>query len=71
MSRNVKTNSINDVRKACQNIGDSLATAYNGTGDLKVAQGALSAYKTAINAAKTQIIYKKLTGKPGKIAFCD
>jgi hypothetical protein len=34
-----------------------------------VAQGALSAYKTAIGAAKAQLIYKKLTGTPTSIEF--
>lgn len=63
------TDNITDVRKAVQNIGDTLNEAFYHTGDLKVAQGAVSAYSVAINAAKTQLIYKKLTGTPMEIEF--
>lgn len=64
-----KTESITDVRKALQGIGDSLNGTFESTKDLKAAQGAVSAYSAAINAAKTQLIYKKLTGTPGEIQF--
>ena len=65
----VKTEFIDDVRKALQNFGDSNATLYNETKDLKVCQTAIKAYNSAINAAKTQIIYKKITGTPAEIPF--
>lgn len=65
----VKTEVINDVRKALQNMGDSNATLYNETKDLKVCQTAIKAYNSAINAAKTQIIYKKITGTPAEMDF--
>lgn len=65
----VQTTNVNDVRKALQNMGDSNATLYNETQDLKVCQTAIKAYNSAINAAKTQIIYKKITGTPGEIPF--
>ena len=65
----VQTTNVNDVRKALQNMGDSNATLYNETKDLKVCQTAIKAYNSAINAAKTQIIYKKITGTPGEIPF--
>ena len=52
-------------------MGDSLATMYYGNKDLKVAGLALSGYKTAISAAKAQIIYKKLTGSPETIEFFE
>lgn len=68
MARN-KTADINDVREACQDIGDKLKDNFDKTKDLKVAQGAVSAYGTAISAAKTQLIYKKLTGSPVDIDF--
>jgi hypothetical protein len=64
-----KTVDINDVRQQCQNIGDKLKDNFYKTADLKVAQGAVSAYATAINAAKTQLVYKKLTGTPIDIDF--
>lgn len=65
----VKTNSIDDVRKACQEMGDMLKETYVDTKDLKAAQHSIKAYSTAINAAKTQVIYKKLTGHPPEIPF--
>jgi hypothetical protein len=64
-----KTVDINDVREQCQSIGDKLKDNFDKTADLKVAQGAVSAYGTAINAAKTQLVYKKLTGTPIDIDF--
>lgn len=64
-----KTVDINDVRETCQQIGDKLKDTFDKTADLKVAQGAVSAYGTAISAAKTQLIYKKLTGLPIDIEF--
>jgi hypothetical protein len=67
--KKTKTVSINDVRKACQSIGDNINDTFNATGDLKAAQGAISAYSTAIAAAKAQLIYKKLTGTPAEMEF--
>lgn len=64
-----KTVDINDVREECQDIGDKLKDKFDKTQDLKVAQGAVSAYSTAISAAKTQLIYKKLTGTPVDMDF--
>ncbi len=63
------TENITDVRKAVQGIGDTLNEGFNATKDLKMAQGAVQAYSAAINAAKTQLIYKKLTGTPMEIEF--
>jgi hypothetical protein len=63
------TNNITDVLKAVQGIGDTLNEGFNATKDLKMAQGAVQAYSAAINAAKTQLIYKKLTGTPMEIEF--
>ena len=67
--KKTKTVTINDVRQACQSIGDSINDTFKATGDLKAAQGAISAYSTAISAAKAQLIYKKLTGTPAEMAF--
>ena len=63
------TENITDVRKAVQGIGDTLNEVFYDTRDLKVAQGAVKAYSVAISAAKTQLIYKKLTGTPAEIEF--
>ncbi len=67
--KKTKTVTINDVRQACQSIGDKVNDTFNATGDLKAAQSAISAYSTAISAAKAQLIYKKLTGTPAEMSF--
>lgn len=67
----IKTNSITEVAKVLQNMGDSLSNKYYQTEDLKVAQTSIKAYNSAINAIKTQIIYKKLTGTPKNIKNLD
>lgn len=59
-----KTVTIDDVRVACQDMGDKLKNSFDYSGDIKVATAAVSAYATAISAVKTQLIYKKLTGIP-------
>lgn len=66
-----KTNTvdINDVRQVCQEIGDKLKDNFDKTADFKAAEGSVRAYATAISAAKTQLIYKKLTGTPMNIDF--
>jgi hypothetical protein len=66
-----KTNNVDDVRVACQQIGDSLYDKYDDTQDLKSAQCAVSAYAAAISAMKAQLIYKKMTSTPGRIAFFE
>lgn len=66
-----KTNNLSDVTKVCTEIGDKLANQYDKTDDLKVCQTALKAYNTAISAGKTQLIYKKLTGKPKNNKFFE
>ena len=68
-TKKIKTVDVTDVIKVTQEIGDVLSSQYHISKDLKVAQGALSAYKTAISAAKAQLIYKKLTGTPASIEF--
>jgi len=62
---------VTDVISVTQEIGDSLASQYHKTKDLKVASISLSAYKTAINGAKAQVVYKKLTGNPERIKFFE
>ena len=67
----VKTKNVTDVIAVTQKIGDALATKFDSGKDLKVAQVSLSAYKTAIGAAKAQVIYKKITGNPEAIKFFE
>lgn len=67
----IKTNTVTDVINVTRDIGDTLANQFNETSDLKVGDLSLSAYRTAVNAAKSQVIYKKLTGSPAKIRFFE
>jgi hypothetical protein len=69
--KKVKTETVNDVRRVLQSIGDKTASLYEETDDLKAAQTALKAYNGAVSAAKAQLIYKKLTGRPGQIEFFE
>ena len=66
-----KTDRSKSVRLAIQDMGDSLKTNFDKTADLKTAQCAISAYAAAINIVKTQVMYKRLTGTPGKIDFFE
>jgi hypothetical protein len=69
MAKKIKTINVTDVINVTRDMGDSLATKYEQSKDLKVAALSLDAYKTAISGAKAQLIYKKLTGDPDSIAF--
>lgn len=69
MKKKIKTMNVTDVIAVTQEIGDTLATQFHESRDLRVAQISLSAYKAAINGAKAQVIYKKLTGNPESIKF--
>jgi hypothetical protein len=60
---------VTDVTNKCKSIGDSLDATFHNTGDFKAAQGAISAYSTAVSAMKALLIYKKLTGTPMEIEF--
>ena len=67
----VTTNGIAEVREELQSIGDKANGLFEDNGDLKAAELALKGYNGAINAGKAQLIYKKLTGSPGKIEFFE
>lgn len=60
---------VTDVTNKCKAIGDALDATFHSTGDFKAAQGAVHAYSTAVNAMKSLLIYKKLTGTPIEIDF--
>lgn len=66
-----KTTTVSTVRKQLQKIGDKANDIYKDTEDLRAANTALKAYNGAINASKAQLIYKKMTGKPGQIEFFE
>jgi hypothetical protein len=64
-----KTRNIDDVREVCLSIGDTLNDNFKTTGDIKVAQTAISAYGAALKCATVQLIHKKLTGTPSDVPF--
>ena len=66
-----KTTTVTEVRKNLQEIGDKTKKLYDETQDIKAAQTAIKAYGGAISAVKAQLIYKKMTGKPGVIDFFE
>lgn len=67
----IKTTNSTSLRKNLQAIGDDITNTFNKTGDLKAAEKALQAYRDAVNVSKAQLVYKKLTGKPGVIDFFE
>lgn len=70
-SKKIETKNVSGVVEVSQKLGDALATDYNESKDLKFAQTALSAYKTAISGAKAQMIYKKMQSSNTKIKFFE
>lgn len=72
MSRRKKqTDNVSDVRNQLLNIADKTAMIFENTDDLKAAELAVKSYNGAVNAAKVQLIYKKLTGAPSVIDFLE
>lgn len=69
--RRKQTDKISEVRVQLLNIADSTAAIYEETNDLKAAELALKSYNGAVNAAKIQLMYKKLTGAPSMIDFLE
>ena len=71
MSKTIKTSNVTDVINVTRDLGDQLNNMFQKNKDLKVASLALCGYRTAIGAAKAQVIYKKLTGNPERIEFFE
>lgn len=72
MSRRKKqTDTVSEVRNQLLNIADKTANIFETTDDLKAAELAMKSYNGAVNAAKVQLIYKKLTGAPSMIEFLE
>ena len=71
MAKKNKVKNVTDVINNNNNMGDSLKGIFDKTLDIKVAHESINAYRTAINAAKAQLIYKKLTGSPETIQFFE
>jgi len=70
-TKKIKSVTISDVRVQLLNIADATAMLYDSTDDLKAAELALKSYNGAVNAAKVQLMYKKLTGAPNMIDFLE
>jgi hypothetical protein len=68
MSENMK---VKHVIKQTVEVGDKCVKKFNKTSDLGAAKVGLDAYKTAVRAAKAQIMYKRLTAGPKKIKFFE
>ena len=66
-----RRNNIGKVRRRLTAIGDKAATKFEKTDDLNSGNLAIRAFGGAINAARVQIQYKKLTGTPEKIDFLE
>jgi hypothetical protein len=71
MAKTIKTQGVTDVINVTRDMGDQFNNLYQKNKDLKVAALAYQGYKTAIQAAKAQVIYKKLTGNPASIEFLE
>ena len=71
MAKKNKVKNVTDVINNNNNMGDSLKGIFDKTLDITVAHESINAYRTAINAAKAQLIYKKLTGSPEIIQFFE
>jgi hypothetical protein len=67
----IKTEGVTDVINVTRDMGDQFNNLYQKNKDLKVAALAYQGYKAAIQAAKAQVIYKKLTGNPASIEFLE
>ena len=66
-----KTKQVGEIRDELVRIGDQANDAYKKNEDVATAKLAVAAYGQAINAAKTQVMYKRLTGQPGKMKFLE
>lgn len=64
-------NNVGKVRRKLTTIGEKAANKYEKTEDLNAGNLAIRAFGGAINAARVQIQYKKLTGTPDKIDFLE
>jgi hypothetical protein len=69
MKKEKRAINATSIIKTTKTLGDDLTDSFYTNKDLKVAGLAISSYRTAISAAKAQLIYKKLTGTPAEMEF--
>lgn len=62
---------VADVRKQLEEIGIESKKVFDTNKDLLSGALAVKAFNGAINAAKTQLIYKRMTGAPETIEFFE
>jgi hypothetical protein len=60
-----------DLRDNALSVADSCKDIWDDRQDLKAAQVALKGYSTANSIIKSQLGYKKLSGKPVSIPFLE
>ena len=65
------TKTASDLRKNSLEIADGCKDIWDEREDLKAAQVALKGYATANSVTKSQLIYKKMSGKPANIKFLE
>lgn len=70
MAANAKPKVKNNIQHATD-IADECREIFDATQSLNAALTAIKGYNSATSAARTQLIYKKLTGAPIKIEFLE
>ncbi len=68
---NTNTQNATDLRNNALSIGDQCKDMFDGSKDLKAAQMALKGYATANSIIKSQLVYKKMAGKPATVKFLE
>ncbi len=69
--KNTNTQNATDLRNNALSIGDQCKDMFDGSKDLKAAQMALKGYATANSIIKSQLVYKKMAGKPATVKFLE
>ena len=69
--KQVDAQNAEDVIEVTTESGNILTNMFRTNNDIKVGREALDYYRHAVNTGKALLAYKKLTGKPGTIAFFE
>jgi hypothetical protein len=69
--KTTNTQNATDLRSNALSIGDQCKDMFDGSKDLKAAQMALKGYATANSIIKSQLVYKKMAGKPATVKFLE
>jgi hypothetical protein len=71
LAKKTVTKTASDLRINALQIADGCKDIWDQREDLKAAQVALKGYATANSVTKSQLIYKKMSGKPVNIKFLE